>query len=135
MAPPGCRAGLECSPHFQSDHARPTLTRQRPDVRIGILAGGVEDIAGIDAGELHVVEDVERFNPQRKRTAFLPERYPLAEGHVPVNVTWPVHHVHARVADGSDGGLGKRIRVEIEDTVRKPRSALRDVSIGIANYV
>jgi hypothetical protein len=57
------------SPKRESDNARPALTRQRPDVRIGILAGGAEYKAGIDARELNVIEDIERLHHQRQEAA------------------------------------------------------------------
>ena len=49
-----------------------------------------------------------------QRAGFASQRNPLAEGHIPVDVTRPVHHVHARVADGSDGRFGKRGGIEID---------------------
>ena len=64
-APPGCRTGLECSTKFESDNARPTLAGQRPYVGVGIYARGIVNKAGVDAGELHMVEDIERLNSQR----------------------------------------------------------------------
>src|SRR5580698_996060 len=83
LVAPGCLGMLERGAHFESDHARPALTRQRPDVRIGVLAGGVEDKAGIDARELNMIEDIERLDLQRQEAALFAQRNPLAEAHIP----------------------------------------------------
>jgi hypothetical protein len=68
---PGCLARLERGAHFESDHARPALTSQGPDVRFGVHAGGVENKAGIDARKLNVIEDIERLHTQRQEAALL----------------------------------------------------------------